>query len=486
MSITSMRTKLGRNALLAILVIGGLAILLPVFFSGAGTGGGRSPEDEERQAIVKEQGEVVARVGDQQITRGEVNAVYDRAAGARDITPMQRHENAPRVLESLQEQALLTSEARKQGISVSGDEVKKEVNARVEAESARMGIDALQGAEKRQYAARVRADVESQRGEIRNDLLLQKMVDKLKQSISLDSKDLKPDEVEVHARHILIGWKGSDASAPDIKRTKAEAKALAEKLTKEAKANPAGFPALADQNTEDPSGKGQGGDLSWFSRQTMVKPFADAAFKAKAGEVVGPVETNFGYHVIKVEDRRVAEARAMQEVQKFLDEKKKTAKLEILAPDFKAAQAYDEMAQSPAKDKKERDEKRAKVIAAYETALQSRKRDAALYARLGQLYKDAGQTDKAMTAYQEAASLPNPSAETHLALGDLYREKKDKEKALDHYQKAGRMAGDNMMIHVMLQMAYHDMGEKALAEQQSQRLQNAQRTQGMPMMPPGG
>src|SRR5205823_9075809 len=104
----------------------------------------------------------------------------------------------------------------------------------------------------------------------------------------------KPEERQ--ASHILIAVK-PDASAED----KAAAKKKADEIAADARKNPAQFAELAKKFSQDPGSAAQGGDLGLFARDgSMVKPFEDAVFGAKAGDIVGPIQTDFGWHVIKV------------------------------------------------------------------------------------------------------------------------------------------------------------------------------------------
>lgn len=100
-------------------------------------------------------------------------------------------------------------------------------------------------------------------------------------------KEIKngPVEEEVRARHILLdNREAADAVVADLE-------------------NGADFAALAKERSKGPSGP-SGGDLGYFSKQSMVPAFSDAAFKLAAGETSPPVQTQFGWHVIRVEDRR--------------------------------------------------------------------------------------------------------------------------------------------------------------------------------------
>lgn len=109
---------------------------------------------------------------------------------------------------------------------------------------------------------------------------------------------------ERRASHILISF-GDD---------KAASKKKAEEILAKAKADPSSFAKLAKENSADTGSAVEGGDLSFFGRGMMVKPFEDAVFSAKKGDIVGPVESNFGWHVIYVTDIHPARVRDFNEV----------------------------------------------------------------------------------------------------------------------------------------------------------------------------
>src|SRR5690606_16707880 len=99
------------------------------------------------------------------------------------------------------------------------------------------------------------------------------------------------------ASHILVQVpEGADAAA------KAAAKAEAEKLAAEAKAPGADFAARARANSDDNVSAASGGDLGWVTRDMVDEPFADALFAMQPGEVSGPVESEFGWHVIQLRE----------------------------------------------------------------------------------------------------------------------------------------------------------------------------------------
>ena len=105
---------------------------------------------------------------------------------------------------------------------------------------------------------------------------------------------------ERRVRHILVKV---DAGAPAA--DKAAARKKAEQYLAEVKKNPTSFAEVAKQHSDDPGSASQGGDLGYFANNgTMVKPFADTAFKLAKGQISDLVETQFGFHILEIEDIR--------------------------------------------------------------------------------------------------------------------------------------------------------------------------------------
>ncbi|UCB48928.1 MAG: SurA N-terminal domain-containing protein [Deltaproteobacteria bacterium] len=129
-----------------------------------------------------------------------------------------------------------------------------------------------------------------------------------------ENKEMFRQEKEVSARHILLKV-DRNASEEEERKVREKAKMVLEKARKGED-----FPKLAKKYSEGPTAQ-KGGDLGYFSEGRMVKPFEEAAFKMKKGEISELVRTQFGYHIIKVEDVKEERARTLDEVR---EEIKKT------------------------------------------------------------------------------------------------------------------------------------------------------------------
>lgn len=122
-------------------------------------------------------------------------------------------------------------------------------------------------------------------------------------------------EEQRRASHILI-QAGKDAPAAE----RAAAKAEAEKLLAQLKKNPSDFAKLAKEHSDDPGSAERGGDLGFFGRGMMVKPFEDAAYGLKEGEISGVVESDFGYHIIKLTEVKPSTTRPLAEVKANIED----------------------------------------------------------------------------------------------------------------------------------------------------------------------
>ncbi|HLJ63635.1 MAG TPA: peptidylprolyl isomerase [Stellaceae bacterium] len=215
---------------------------------------------------------VVARVNGTEIHRSEVEALQRQLPAQLQKNPIEQL--YPRLLDSLISNTLLSQAAKK----------------------AKLNDD---------------AEVKKRVAQIRDRIVQQVYIERLvskgggdKKLHELYDEDVKnlPKGEEVHARHILLA-------------TEQEAKDVIADLDKGAD-----FVTLAKEKTTDNSGKTTGGDLGYFTKEQMVPEFADAAFKLKKGEITHtPVKSQFGWHVIKLEDRRTAKPPTFEQAKPQLE-----------------------------------------------------------------------------------------------------------------------------------------------------------------------
>jgi peptidyl-prolyl cis-trans isomerase C len=164
-------------------------------------------------------------------------------------------------------------------------------------------ILAGKSADARRYAEQ--KDFKSRLAFVRNKLLLEMILNAEGKAAVTDQAVRKAydeavkqmaGEQEVRARHILVP-------------TEAEAKSILNEIRKGTD-----FGELARQKSKDPGAAAQGGDLGFFNKEQMVPEFAEAAFKLNKGQVSDPVKTQFGWHIIKVEDKRAKPAPEFSQV----------------------------------------------------------------------------------------------------------------------------------------------------------------------------
>ncbi len=114
---------------------------------------------------------------------------------------------------------------------------------------------------------------------------------------------------ERRASHILL-LAGKDTPAPEVKAAQAKAEDILQQLKK----SPNDFAKLAKQHSQDPGSAEKGGDLDWFGRGMMVKPFEEAVFSLKENEISSVVRSDFGFHIIKLSGIKAERAKPLQEV----------------------------------------------------------------------------------------------------------------------------------------------------------------------------
>jgi peptidyl-prolyl cis-trans isomerase C len=279
----------------------------------AAPGAAAVPTAEPPKPVPAQLPDVVARVNGDPITKADferaLKTIEGRAGGP--VPAERRNEIYRGLLDQLVGLRLLSQEVKARNVSIPDAEVDKRI-----AEIAKQfqSEDVF-----KQMLAAQQVTIDKFRADQRQDLAINKMLgDALKDKVTATPEQIdefykqNPQRFQqgerVRASHILVAVPQT-ADAP----TKAKARAKAEGLLKKIKAGE-DFAALAKQNSEDPGSAIQGGDLGYFQPGQMVGPFNEVAFKLAPGAVSDVVETQFGFHIIKVAEKQVARTVPLDEV----------------------------------------------------------------------------------------------------------------------------------------------------------------------------
>jgi peptidyl-prolyl cis-trans isomerase C len=241
-----------------------------------------------------------------------------------NLPPAQLAKVHDAILNDLINRELLFQESANKKIEVSEAEIQKELDHLKSRYKDPKQFDAI--------LARMQLTEAKLKDQIRRKTAVERLIDQevgdkitMTEAEAKSAYDGNPDEfkqkAQVHARHILI------KVAPDAdEAAKAEARKKMQAIQKEANGG-ADFAELAKKHSEGPS-KATGGDLGFFGRGQMVKPFEEAAFALDPGKISDIVETRFGYHLIKVEEKKAERALSFDEVKDDLMKKLKRDKIE--------------------------------------------------------------------------------------------------------------------------------------------------------------
>jgi peptidyl-prolyl cis-trans isomerase C len=254
----------------------------------------------------------------------EYKTTMERYQKARhEVQPALRERLKDNIVRRLVDAELIRQQAEKLGVTVNQAEKDEQWGKQKQ----RYGTEeAFQT-----FLQRAGTTADDVRTQFEQNLLREKVFAKVTESLTVTAAEVKDfyeknqqryDEPEqVQASHILLRVA---ANAPEAE--KAEKKKKAEEILKKAKAKGADFAALAKEFGEDPT-KDRGGDLGYFTKGRMVKPFEDAVWNLKKGQIAGVVETQFGYHIIKKVDHKQPRRKPFKEVEeqikKSLEAKKR-------------------------------------------------------------------------------------------------------------------------------------------------------------------
>lgn len=410
-------------------------------------------------------GVAVARVNGESIgypawQNAYIQLVQSQQAAGYQVTPELSETMLYFALQQLINQELLLQEANNRKIKPSKADINAEFNS----------IKASFPDEKSFREALALSNLnESQFKRLLGDSLkLEELKNQVTSHVTVTIDEVKKAYEEVSASHILI------SPADDTEEAKAAAKAKAEEILSRLKAGE-DFAALAKEYSDDPGSAEDGGSLGFFKRGEMVPEFEEAAFSLNVGEISDIVETRYGYHIIKVDDKILAEGEEFEKAeaeiresivarkkdeafQEWFEGIKEKAKIEVYSNHMRA---YEHLLNGELEEAAE----------AYRLAIEDTPDNPYLYSRLAAVYKELGQVDNAVKHMELAVEKGASDAQLYFELGEMYRQADRREDALEAYQRASELAPMDYILHLQLMNAYQAMGEYELLEAEEAQLE---------------
>ncbi len=494
--------------------------IVVIFVIGAYTTFSGSPQQQRAGPQEREVSKLVCQVGGFKIPRRQFEQrlalMVKNQPTKIDIPELAYIKTS--LLDGMIQRHLMLEAARAEGVKVSGQEITGEQDQLVDSAISRRFPDQKdlrnflqqQQISYEQYRQKVREDYYGDKDVIREDLLVRRLEDLIKGRVTVTDEQVKENYTEVKPQHILISpdsflnppaeKEPTDAEAeaqPPLSLTKeqAEAKAQqkAEQLLQQIKEG-ADFAQLAKENSECPSAE-KGGDLGWVRRGQMVKEFEQAAFALEVGQISNIVKTDYGFHIIKVTDRRsnlpddfeenkdnykqqVLTRRQEQAWGEYQDSLEKEANIQIFDPELKANKLL------------EKGNKNEAMSLLAEAAENDPFNMSARY-QLAQLCRQAGENAAAVKYLQQIAedSEGASSAQVHLELGELLNEQGMTEEALAEFTSASDWAAapqyGNYYIHTRLKTIFQDMEKPDLVKQEDEWMAEFRQQQNIGPTRPG-
>lgn len=509
------------------------------YLYGPGGGGGGPEQAGAERAVTA----TVATVDGKPVSRAEYEyrLAYFGRMQPTDVTEQRRLKTM--VLDTMIDTQLLMQAARAEGIRVSGADLKAEKDRLVQETmdtqySDRRALRRILESRNQSLEA-FKAELRDKLPDdetLRSNLLFEKLEEKIKSGVTMTDEQLKQSYEQVKARHILIdpealiaeaeaAAEGEQAEAPtNTGEESAEAPANAGEQAEApaAEAQPrmtldeakqkaretlldlkkqvedgADFAKLAEEHSDDPGSGAQGGDLGWFGRGQMVPEFEETAFALQPGQVSDVIETQFGLHIIQVEDKKLElpedfeqkkeqyrteklEEAKNQAWQRYMMQLRESASIEIVDPELRA---YKLLEEDPVKNAAQA----AELLA---QAAQADPNNASARFELASLLQQAGQTEEAIKVLTELVSSEAGarSGQAHMRLGMMLKEAGRNDEALEQFKSASEWAQgfdwQNMFIHMQLQGIYEELKQSELAAQEKAWMDEYQAAQQQSMPQP--